>query len=1248
MRVRLNVGAPDMREAGTAPPFPEAAPASGRVARPVPGQRVRTRATEPPVDPRLLRLHPAVPIALVGHAGLALVATAAFIAQATALSALVVRTFLDGVPASALTGWFVLLAGAITVRAAAGWADTVLGQRTAATVKTVLRRRATTGLLQRPSESAAASRGELTVLLTDALDALDGTFSGYLPALVAGLITPIGIVAWLVTVEAPSALVLALSLPLVPVFMALIGLVARSATRRRYRALAALSAQLLLSLRSATTIRLVGAVERVGAQVHDAGDRLRRLTLETLRIAFLSALVLELVSALGVATVAVIAGVRLAEGTGAQLEPVLVALLLAPDAFLPLRRLGAQFHANEDGAAVARRLLGLLDQNDEACPVDPVADREALAAGTIELKDVRVTHAGRPRPALDAVSLTFGPHGILAIVGQSGAGKSTLAALLTGLRGSDAGSVRIGSSRNGTTTGDSDAPSVAWVPQEPAALRGTVRELVSLGVPDVARPDDAAIQRALSAVGLADEIAQLPRGVDTPVGPGGRGLSRGQWRRIALARALLRPADLVVLDEPTGDLDVEAERAVRTALRDISRTRTVVVLTHRVALAHDADRVVLLEDGRIVTDPAALGRLLDAARPLPRTAPTHDTPRLPSELLPRRTSHVATTAGAPAGTPSAPASPTPTRTPGALRQLRDAGRSAWPAVAATALTPLAGVALVVLSGHLISRSALRPNLLDLTLVIVGVRGLSVLKALSRYVERLAGHDVALRAVVTLRDRAHRRLAPTAPISFGTIRTGEVLARLVADIERLQLGLVRGTLPVLGASVAGVGLLGLTALLLPAAVVPVLGALLLAGLIVPAMARLSARGPARRIAQMRGRYSAELLETLDAAPELHLLGRLDDARRRLDEADAELARADRSARARGGGADAAVQLVIGGLVVALTWIGMEAVADGRLAGVWLASLVTLAVASLEIVGPLPEAQRAAADAAAARTRLAVLLDPHPVTVSDRPTHSEERGDAAAPGTTLTLHGVCARYPGAQADALHGIDLVLGPGRRIGVIGPSGSGKSTLALCASGLLTPGTGRLLLDGVPTDVLDEATVRAAVTLATQQVDVLDGTLASNLRLAVPEADDRTLRSALDAVGLGPFLETLPEGLDTDVGERGARLSGGQRRRLALARTLLLRTPIIILDEPTADLDPEGGRTFLTDALALLQDRAVLLLTHDLRALPMLDEVVVLTDGAITARGTHASLLASDSSYAARWSLEHGPAAGPGVATTA
>jgi ATP-binding cassette, subfamily C, bacterial CydCD len=557
------------------------------------------------------------------------------------------------------------------------------------------------------------------------------------------------------------------------------------------------------------------------------------------------------------------------------------------------------------------------------------------------------------------------------------------------------------------------------------------------------------------------------------------------------------------------------------------------------------------------------------------------------------------------------------------------------------------IVLVAVSTYLISRAALQPNILDLTVVVVAVRALSLLKGTSRYVERLAGHDVALRTVVDLRTHAYLRSVPQAPAGLARHRVGDVLARVVADVDRLQLALVRGVVPLLGGLIATLVTALIAAWLLPAAAPVAAIGLGVAAVGVPVLAwRLSRTG--RNVAGGRPRTPHRRARRRPPGrPRAAAPRAPDTGRAHLDELDAEVVRLDRSAVARGGGADALVQLVLGLTAVGVVLVGVPAVLAGDLDGVVFGALVVLPLAAAEAVGPLPASARSLATAATAARRLREVLDapapaPDPARTVDRgatPGHRPDGGRRAFARRRRTP----APRPRPRHRPLSGRAGAGGPRprprrpprphrrrRR-----PVGRRQVDPGLPAVRFLDPEAGEVRLDGTELTALTGDAVRDRVALAPQEAHVFDGTIAANLRLAAPEATDAELSAALAAAHLADWVAELPDGLATPVGERGSRLSGGQRHRLALARTLLVGAPLLVYDEPTADLDPVTGRAFLIDALEAAAGRGVVVLTHDLRVLPVVDEVAVLEGGRITARGRHADLLASDAAYAARWHLD-------------
>jgi thiol reductant ABC exporter CydD subunit len=550
------------------------------------------------LDPRLVRRTRSVRPLLAIDTALGLAAAALVLVQATLLARIVARAFV-GTGLAQLRADLVALALAFACRGALAWAMEVAGRRAATSVLSELRlalvaRRLTT----QPAATDGTQSGEIAAAAVQGVDALEGYFARYLPQVVLSTVVPLAVVGWVAVIDLESAVVMALTLPLVPVFMWLIGRATEQRTRERWHALRVLSTDFLDLVRGLPTLR---SFNRAGAQarrVADVSERHRRATMGTLRLTFLSGTVLELAATIGVALVAVVVGVRLVDG-GIGLQAGLTVLVLAPELYVPLRRLGAEFHASADGLAVAERMLALLDAPVAAGPGG--ARRAASPAlAPVRLERVSFSYPTRPARVLDELDLEVAPGETVALVGESGAGKSTVAALILGFLAPTGGRVTVG----GVDLSECDVAAwrrlVAWVPQRPALLRGTVADNIRLGAP----ASDAAVRSAASLAGADAFVTALPRGYATLVGDGGRALSPGERRRIGLARAFLRDAPLAVLDEPTADLDPASVELVARAVRDLGARRSVLLIAHRPELVAHADRIVLLEGGAAVELPA--------------------------------------------------------------------------------------------------------------------------------------------------------------------------------------------------------------------------------------------------------------------------------------------------------------------------------------------------------------------------------------------------------------------------------------------------------------------------------------------------------------------------------------------------------------------------------------------------------------------------------------------------------------------
>jgi ATP-binding cassette subfamily C protein CydC len=500
----------------------------------------------------------------------------------------------------------------------------------------------------------------------------------------------------------------------------------------------------------------------------------------------------------------------------------------------------------------------------------------------------------------------------------------------------------------------------------------------------------------------------------------------------------------------------------------------------------------------------------------------------------------------------------------------------------------------------------------------------------RYAERLVGHDATFRILADLRARVYERLERLAPGGLPAFRGGDLLNRLVADVDAVQDLFLRVLLPCTVAAVVGGASVGLAWALLPSAGVILLLALLVAGVVAPWLSSAMARRAERRTTDLRGELASHVVDTLQGAPELIAHGA---APARLAEAarlDRDFTRASaRSAASTGLGA--AVSALAGGLAV---WgglaVGVPAVRSGSLDGVLLAVIVLLPLAAFEVVAGLPVAAQYLERVRRSAARIFAVLDA-PVPVEDPAAPSPL---PAAP-YTLEIQNLRARWTPTGPYALDGISLNLAPGRRCAIVGPSGSGKTTLTSVLLRFLEPASGTVSLNGTDLRALTGDDVRTVIGLCAQDAHLFDSTIGENVRLARPAATDAEIRDALRRARLLDWVDALPRGLDTRVGEHGAQVSGGQRQRIALARALLAGFPILLLDEPAEHLDTATADELTADLLTATEGRTTLLVTHRLTGLDAVDEIIVLSGGRVADRGTHADLVSRPGLYRTLWQRE-------------
>ncbi len=1049
-------------------------------------------------------------------------------------------------------GWqaaLLALAAVFLGRGLLAWLSSTLAHRSAAAVKSQLRRDILAARLDTPV--AATSSASLIRIVTQGLDALDGYFSKYLPQLGLAATVPFLVGGAILLADWPSAIIVAFTLPLIPVFMALIGWTTEKATARSFGVADRLANHFADLIAGLPTLQAFARARAQRRGVEIGEEQYRDATMKVLVISFLSSFALELLATLSVAVVAVTVGFRLVYGD-VDFPTALFVLILAPEAFLPVRQVGVHFHDSADGVAAADAAFDVIDGAAGHAGTTP-----APRGGLLRLDDVSYSYPGATAPAVEGLSVEVRPGEVVALTGASGGGKSTALAMALGFLGPSSGRVTV----DGVDLADVDLATwraqLAWVAQEPGMLNGTVGENVAMGHPGVAAGE---IRRALDEAG-ADF------GPDKPVGDDGEGLSAGERRRVALARALVRirlgGARLLVLDEPTAGLDAATEARVVAAVR--ATGAGALIVSHRPAVLAAADRVVF--SGAPSGAPDALpAASRSAARATSDPAPSPGVdghPPLPNGSPAAGSTQEGLVGVGEPGTDGEHDDTHRSLLRDLLSSVPKARSRLLLAVLLASLASGSSVALMGVSAWLISFAAMAPPVLYLQPAAVGVRAFGISRGVFRYVERLVGHDVALRLQGAIRVRIYDKLSATTLIGR---RRGDLLTRVVADVAAVQDLVVRVVIPLASAATVVAATTVMLAVLNWPSALALLVTALVAGVALPLWTQAMSRAADAGAVPTRGRLADGVRELARTSGDLVAYGAQAPTLARLLAVDDDL----RSQEARGAwmrGIATGGQVAAAGVAVAAAlWFGTAAVAAGDLDPRFLAVLALTPLALHEVLSTFAQAAQTYTRSRSALDRLDEVL--HEPAVG--------RGDAVAgadgePG--LLLSGVAVGWPGA-GPVQEDVELSVAPGEQVAVVGPSGAGKTTLAATVMGLIPPLAGEVRRGG-------------RVGYLAQDAHIFATTVAENVRIGNRDATDDDIRAALARAG-------LPLDPARRIGEAGTTLSGGERRRLALSRLLVGHPDVVILDEPTEHLDRETAAAIMDDVWREFADVPMLVLTHD------------------------------------------------------
>jgi len=1207
-------------------------------------------------------------------------------------------------------GLIAVAVAALLVRSGTDYLLAVSAQRAASGAKSQIRSSLLKRVLATGGADTPEGTGATAVLLSRGLNALDDYYTKTLTAFVSTAVVPF--ILWVVvaSLDWMSAMVLACTLPLIPVFMILIGKNTRDETAEAQAELHRLSDHILELVRGLPVIIGLGRERAQTRAMNSLGQRYRERTMQTLRSAFMSSLALELITTISVALIAVLIGVRLVNGT-LGLDTAILVLLLAPECYQPLRDVGAAYHQSEDGVAALRSAQKIIDAPLPAAAADSAeqsAASQKAQPSTIAVEDLSVSYPARPA-VLTNLSLNLnrrvatanGERGaVIGVMGESGCGKSTLLNVFSGAVRE--GLVPTGSEEPVHLTGSvTGLGTTLVIPQSPVFTAPTVQTemaLYALSATEAERERAAAllgeamdskklsITDAESAL-LVGPLAQLGMEKLTALEPGA--LSAGQARRLAVARTLARAEAIyraggeqtvltILVDEPTAHLDAYSAYLVTRALHRLAELgATVLIVTHEQELAAGCDtlvRAVQTAQGYTWTAEANTARVA-----VPAEAPAH--------LLKDREEYEAEStapAGASAAAEAEEAEPAglfaSLRT---LKELTGIGvRAATGPVIMAAITSLMAAALTALSGWLIVRAAEGPAMMYLMVAIVGVRFFGLGRACARYAERLMTHSKVLAAANILRLRAWVGAWQSVSSVRALLRGDALLERLVGGIDELRDGVPRVIIPPAAHLLVMTAALITTACILPQALIPVLLAVLVSTFVAP---WIVLRADARAEALAR-RSTAQMLRLgtgmLSAAEDLRANGVATTAEKANGALDAEnLSALQKGSTAQGVGrtlvtlswfgaalasAVIAYPLAVDGTVrapeaaiVVLLCTGMlesslghveavrswpafsrllatiaPSVRDVSLEGVVATSTLKRSVpteaevdthvlprrverlraraeAEMEelLEADRQRAQRFARPESAAGSKSDTPRPPKPgePTLVSCGTPQELGVKVTETDPALSLQDAAARWPGMDHPVFTDLNMNARAGSWTAVTGPSGSGKSTVLATVLGFLPLESGRVLASG---EVLEGEQLRGYAAWCPQAAHIFESTLEGNLMLARDRSDrpsEEELIEVLRRVGLGEWFDALPQGLRTPVGAGGSFLSGGQRQRLAVARALLVNSPVLLLDEPTAHLDAESARALMADLDSATRSSSVatVLVSHRPEDIARCDEVV-------------------------------------------